>query len=142
MQRRCHVQCEQTDAAYSCRSAMAFGPMGPRFCKRILRGTQKAVRQQTSGSACSVPALRFVPDRLPRVGCCWVETGYRRSERKFEAARSGQHLGSIRPIHPSTDLQQYAPEAVSRARSDLMRAALRSLLSSALRMVPGAAGTP
>lgn len=70
-----------------------------------------------------VPTLRFVPDRLAQVARRWVETRYRRSERKFEAARSGQHLWSIRPIYPFTGLQKYALRTVSWARLVLVRAA-------------------
>lgn len=92
-----------------------------------------------------VPTLRFVPDRLARVACRWVETRYRRSERKFEAARSGQHLGSIRPIHPFTGLPKYALRAVSWARLVLPRAAQEFAVVISgfrgLRIMPGAVGS-
>ena len=63
-----------------------------------------------------VPTLRFVPDRLPQVGCRGLKHVIADLRESFEAARSSQHLGSIRPIHPFTGLQKYALQAVSWAR--------------------------
>lgn len=92
-----------------------------------------------------VPTLRFVPDRLAEVACRWVETRYRRSERKFKAARSGQHLGSIRPIHPFTGLPKYALRAVSWVRLVLTGAAQEFAVVVSgfrgLRIMPGAVGS-
>lgn len=95
---------------------------GPRFAKGSCGEVKMLCDKKLQDPPAQVPTVRFVPDRLAQVACRWVETRYRRSERKFEAARSGQHLGSIRPIHPFTGLQKYALRAVSWARLDLMRA--------------------
>lgn len=125
---------------------MAFGPLDQGLRKDLAGKSNCRATTNLQDPPTQVPTQRFVPDRLPQVACGWVETRYRRSERKFEAARSGQHLGSIRPIDPFTDLQKYAPRAVSWARFVLTRAAQEFAVvvggsRRGLRIMPGAAGS-